>query len=140
MRQENSASAPGFGAPRHPWFTVARAGLIVWRMPARMTNDDVMEGIAALASYFEKAPGVSAWILDMSNVEEITPMQRKLFADSERRIAPLTKIFVSRLAYVVPSPLIRAILTAYFWVWHPPYPYEVFGERNSAEAWALGKK
>lgn len=74
----------------------------------------------------------------MSDLEEISASQRKIFADNEHRITPMSKVHVTRLAYVVTKPIVRAALTAYFWIFKPPYPHRIFAERAQAEAWILG--
>jgi hypothetical protein len=125
-------------APQHPWFIDSRKNLIVVRLPPKPTNDEVLACTTAMERFQTKNQLTSAWVADLTQLAEITAAQRKMFADHEQRVAHLTKLNVSRLAYVVSNPIIRAALTAFFWICVPPYPHRVFADRAAAEAWALG--
>lgn len=125
-------------APQHPWFKESRKDLIVLRLPAKPTNDQVHDCTDAMGQYISSTRKASPWVVDLSDLQEISAAQRKAFADHERNVAKLSTMYVQRMAYVVATPLIRAALTAYFWIWQPTYPYRVFSLRTAAEKWALG--
>jgi len=111
------------------------------RLPPSPTNEEVLACTAAMERFKTKTPPRQrAWVADLTYLTDISAAQRKMFAEHERRLALLSKLFVSRLAYVVSSPIIRAALTAFFWVCVPAYPHRVFTDRAAAEAWALDIK
>lgn len=112
--------------------------MIVLRFPPVPTNEEVRTATMAMREFFEQKKTARPWLVELSYLEEITATQRKLLADYENDVIPLAKQYVIRLGYVVTKPLIRAALTAYFWILRPPpYPNRVFSERAAAEAWVL---
>lgn len=126
-------------APKHPWFNTSTDRMVVLRFPAVPTNDEVRSATVAMVDFYEQKRTARPWIIELSDLEEITASQRRMLADYEHRVIPLSTLYVKRLAYVVTKPLIRAALTAYFWILRPPpYPYRVFSDRALAEAWVLG--
>lgn len=125
-------------APKHPWFATSTDRLIVMRFSHTPTNDEARAVTTAMMAFMMTKPEPRPWIVDMLDVDEISASQRKIFADNEHRMAPMSKVHVTRLAYVVSKPIVRAALTAYFWIFKPPYTSRVFSERGPAEAWALG--
>lgn len=124
--------------PKHPWFATSTDRLIVMHFSRAPTTDEARAVTAAIAAFLEKKPSPCPWLVEMSDTAEIGASQRKVFADNEERISSLSKQHVTRLAYVVSKPIVRAALTAYFWMFKPPYPYRLFSARGPAEAWALG--
>ena len=125
-------------APKHPWFATSTERMVVMHFSRMPTNDEVRDVAASIAAFLEKKPEPRPWIVEMSDLEEISASQRKILADNEDRVASMSKKHVMRLAYVVSKPFARAALTAYFWILRPPYPHRVFAERKPAEAWLLG--
>lgn len=125
-------------APNHPWFATSTERMIVMHFSRVPTKDEARAVTASMVAFLEKKPEPRPWIVEMSDVEEISATLRKTFADNEERIAPMSKNHVTRLAYVVSKPIVRAALTAYFWLFKPPYPYRIFTARGPAEAWVLG--
>lgn len=125
-------------APDHPWFATSTERLIVMQFSRMPTKDEAQAVTASIVAFLERKPQPRPWIIEMSDVEEISASLRKIFADNEDRIAPMSKRHVTRLAYVVSKPIVRAALTAYFWIFKPPYPYRIFSDRGPAEAWVLG--
>lgn len=124
-------------APKHPWFATSTDGLIVMRFSRVPSNEEARAVTSAMMAFMETKPEPRPWIVDMLDVDEINASQRKIFADNEHRMAPMSKVHVTRLAYVVSKPIVRAALTAYFWIFKPPYPSRVFSDRAPAEAWVL---
>lgn len=124
-------------APQHPWFRESRKDLIVLRLPPKPTIEDVHGCTAAMTRHITSTTTRVPWVVDLSDLLEISAAQRKAFADQERSVGHLSEMYVQRMAYVASTPLVRAALTAYFWIWEPTYPHRVFGQRDAAQDWAL---
>ena len=46
---------------------------------------------------------------------------------------------VHALGVVVPSPTVRGVLTAIFWIEPPPVPHKIFGTTGEATTWARAR-
>ena len=68
-------------APQHPWFNESRKDLIVLRLPPKPTNDEVSGCTDAMGQYISSTRKASPWVVDLSDLQEITAGQRKAFAD-----------------------------------------------------------
>lgn len=130
-------SASVSSAPAHTWFSESRPGLVVQRFPRQFDDADVQRAIATLEDFFRATERPQAWIIDLSAIEGSTARQRVWFAEYEKRVAEMTSRYVTRAAYIAPSPIVRGILTAIFWIQSPVYPHRVFSDRASGERWAL---
>jgi hypothetical protein len=77
-----------------------------------------------------------AVILDATEAERPTALQRKRQAEWIGRHQTQLATFCMGTAYVIGSPLIRGALTAILWVQPPPNPHTVVGTLEEATRWA----
>lgn len=110
--------------------------IILVAPPVVMPNDHYM---ADLAEYFrseaETRGGAYATVLDLSQNQTITPRQRKYMAGRLELQAKSGSNNVCT-ALIFSSGLLRGLLTAIFWLRSPPFPVEVFPDREAAFTWA----
>ena len=72
---------------------------------------------------------------DFSKAETISPQQRRLQADWNTREADAVRSTTVAMAFVVPTALIKGMLTAIFWLKPPNTEHAVFDTRAEALAW-----
>jgi hypothetical protein len=75
-------------------------------------------------------------IFDLSRTGTPTPVQRQLLAAHMKKNRELIRRNVQALGVVVPSSLLRGVLTAIFWIEAPPVPHLIFGTATEAATWA----
>jgi len=112
-------------------------GAIVTVSPPRELTDEVVASVLHDLEARLARGGSYGLIFDLSTAGTPNAVQRQLLAGHMRKNKELIARSVRRLAVVAPSSLVRGMLTAIFWIQPPPVPYEVFGTRNEAIAWAL---
>jgi hypothetical protein len=116
---------------------VSDDGSIVTVSPPRELTDEVVVAVLRDLEARLARGGSYGLIFDLSKAGTPNAVQRQLLAAHMRKNRALIERNVRRLAVVAPSSLVRGVLTAIFWIEPPPVPYEVFGSRNEAIAWAL---
>lgn len=80
-----------------------------------------------------------AWITDLERPERISKAHQKTIAAFEARVAELDRKHCAASALVVQRSVIRAVMTAVFWVHPPVYPYHLVPSREAAlDACAAG--
>lgn len=80
--------------------------------------------------------GPHAIVMDLRGSQGITTEQRRMMLSRMEERGGRTSCL--GLAMVFESKVLRAILTAMFWVRSPPYPTRVFADRESAFGWCRG--
>lgn len=77
-----------------------------------------------------------AWVVDLSAIREASASQRKIFAEHLARFEAHDIAYNCGSALVVPSAVLRGLVTAVFWVKPPKFPNQLFEKREDALAWA----
>src|SRR5262249_31740331 len=114
-------------------------GVIVTVTPPSGLSD---AGIASILSELEtRMARGSKYVLvfDLSGGGTPTPVQRKLLAAHMQKNKALIGRWVHALGVVVPSSIVRGMLTAIFWLEAPPVPCQMFGTADEAAFWARGQ-
>ena len=75
-------------------------------------------------------------VVDLTHAAPLSAKQRGAQAQWMKENEELIRAVSLGAAYVVPSPLIRGVLTAVFWVRPPLEPYGLFATRDEAFEWA----
>jgi hypothetical protein len=78
-------------------------------------------------------------IFDLSLASPLTAKQRKYQAEWLADNAPLMRFSMAALAYVVPDPIVRGVLTALFWIARPPVRHVLSSTIDEALAWSLAQ-
>ena len=102
--------------------------------PARPTDADIETFLRKNVELLER--NIShATIVDMSEVVEANPNQRKVVATFVRDYREELKRLRTCTAFVVPSPLNRGIVTAIMWLQRPPYDFALLPTLADAQKW-----
>ncbi len=90
-------------------------------------------------SLYAKDAPLRAVLIDARHAAPPTATQRQLQAQWQRVHAPKLYALTTGVAFVIPSPLIRSLLTAVFWIQSLPCPHEVFASVEDALSWSVSK-
>ena len=110
--------------------------LVVTPPERRVTDAELLEFLDTHCTLFDMLEGPSACVLDLRECAAMPPAQRKML--TERMIE--AKEFQEGTtcgAMVFTSRLLRAMLTAIFWMYKPQYPTRVFNDLDDATEWAM---
>ena len=81
-----------------------------------------------------------AFVVDATDAEgRPSATQRRLQVEWIRANAQTIKTFCRGGAFVLPSPVVRGIVTAIHWLSPPPYPFAIFAKKTEAIAWCRAK-
>lgn len=120
----------------HPWLDDRRAPLYVVTYPVERTDPDVRAAHADIERIYRETNEPVAWVVDASNVSSAPATQRKIVAEHEERVRPFARRRAAGLALVITNAFVRGIFTAVTWMTPLKYPHKIFGDRESAIAWA----
>lgn len=123
----------------HPWIDVKDFPLLRQRYPANFSDSDLEAFIVSLQQVIPAIEQPFAWVVDVDAMVKSTAHQRKIMAESEKRMAEHDRMFCVGSALYVANPIIRGIVTAVFWLSPPVYPYTLVGDLKAGENWALRK-
>jgi hypothetical protein len=113
-----------------------RVGSIVWVTPPEKPTDAAIEGVLAELREHQRGSEPYVLLFDMASSGVPTPLQRKRIATHMQENAENIRRMVRGLGIIAPSPLVRGVVVALFWVAPPKVPYRIFGHRAEAVAWA----
>jgi hypothetical protein len=123
----------------HPWINTARAPLYTVVFPATTTDADVVSFASAREEWATRARYPVAWVVDLSNITNATPTQRRLFSEHLERFESHDIAYNQGSALVVPNAVLRGIVTAVFWMKRPRFPNECFATLAEATHWATAQ-
>lgn len=122
--------------PVHPWIDLQEAPLYVMHFPVEASDDQVRDFCAVRETWAKTATHRCAWVADLTDLARVPPTQRKLFADHLKRFETHDVQYNQGSAIVVPSAMLRGVMTAVFWMSPPKFPNRAFATRKEAIAWA----
>ncbi len=93
------------------------------------TLERFLAGVERAVGKFERP---YAWITDLERPERISKTHQKIIAAFEARVADLDRAHCAASALVVQRGVIRAVMSAVFWVHPPVYPYRLVASREAA--------
>jgi hypothetical protein len=109
-----------------------------WVTPPRELTDGIVREITdALSARLRRGEPYAA-IFDLSDAGVPTAVQRQMLATHMRSNGDLIAKWVRALAVVAPSPVVRGVATAIFWIEPPRVPHRVLATPREAETWARG--
>lgn len=121
---------------QHPWLDPTDAPLLRLTCPVTYEPHETLAMFEVVLAFYAVNDQPFAWVVDASNVKGSSAQERKITADYEQRAAEHLKRFNRGTAFVLPSAIVRGIVTAIYWLVPPPYPHRVFSNVPDAEAWA----
>ena|GEM_PF-807981 len=120
----------------HPWISNDLMPIYLWTFPSETTDEELSACVRAREDWASRARYHFAWVIDLSNVTKAPPTQRKAFAEHLKRLEEFSGRWNAGSALVVPSPWLRGLVTAVFWLSPPRYPHKIFAELLPAKRWA----
>ena len=111
--------------------------LVLMEFPERRVSDAalhaLLDHLEAVEREAVKAREKGFFITDLTRVREVAPAsQRKYVGEWLKRTAPLQKAAGVGGANVAPSPILRGVITAVFWIKPSPTPSIFVATRNEA--------
>lgn len=122
--------------PNHPWIRVIEGPLFRQTLPASATDEELASMLNEVERITRAMQTPYGWVTDISQVTRATAVQRRMYADSEQRLAPWDAQYCAGTGVCCKNAMTRGILTAVQWLSPPTYPMKVFTSSAEAEAWA----
>jgi hypothetical protein len=116
-------------------FDRSRWPIVVVELEGKPTDDDVetyLRGLGALLT--EDTRGVL--VIDMARAQPSAPAQRRRVGEWMRAHRAEMAARGRGAAFVIPSGLMRFVLSSVFLIQRPPMPYTVVSTLDEALAWA----
>jgi hypothetical protein len=112
---------------------------LLWVTPPKALTDAAVQEITDALSRRLRRDEPYAALFDLSDAGIPTAKQRQMLAAHMRRNSELIQRWVRGLAVIAPSPLVRGVATAIFWLEPPRVAHDVFSTTREAEAWARAR-
>ncbi len=125
-----------YPVPNHKWVSVIEAPLYGQRLPAQSTDEELAEMLAEVERITKTIDSPLGWVTDVSNILRATPLQRKMYAESDERLKELDAKLCTGTAIICSGAFTRGIVTAVHWIATPVYPFKIFSSRREGERWA----
>ncbi len=104
------------------------------------TDEDFARYLTTLhASLYSPRAGKRLLVIDATECAPTPATQRRLQAQWMKEHADRIRRYTVGVAFVIPSGLIRGMLTAIFWIQPLPSPHEVCATLEQALAWGDGQ-
>jgi hypothetical protein len=136
MPEETNDSKTKLVAVDHPWISNELIPIYRWTFPAQADDEELMACLRARNEWARRARHHFAWIIDLSNVTRATATQRRAVSEHLKRHEEFSARWNVGSALIVPSPWLRGLVTAVFWISPPRYPHATFSDPGEAERWA----
>lgn len=111
--------------------------VVVVTPPPEPANEPMLE--AFMNDWVTKTrhrAGSYVCVLDLRRSGHMSPAQRRTLTDWMNKSRDGLARTCLGTALIFDSALLRAMLTAVFWAFRPPYPTQVFSTRHEAIGWA----
>lgn len=132
----NRSFMPAYPVPQHKWLSAIEAPLYGQSLPPEASDADLAEMLAEIERITTSISGPLGWVTDLSNILRATPKQRKMYAESDQRLAQWDARWCAGTAIICAGAFTRGIVTAVHWVSPPVYPFNIFSSRREGERWA----
>ncbi len=111
--------------------------IVLTEFPEKRVADEalhaVLDHLEALLNEAARIRQKLFFITDLTLMREITPAsQRQYTGDWTRKVSGLSKAASVGSSTVTPSPILRGIITAVFWIQPPPTPTSSVSTRHEA--------
>ncbi len=117
-------------------FDESRRPLVTARLWGALSDDQFRAYLAAYDGVMDRGTQRVVLVIDARQVAPAPASQRKMQADWLVVRAPRVRELLIGMAFVISSPIVRALITAVFW-WKPlPCPYTVLATMHDALDWA----
>ena len=120
----------------HPWISNDLMPIYRCTFPSETTIEELKTYFRARDDWASRVRYHFAWVFDLSHVAKAPATHRKALAEHLKRHEAFSARWNAGAALVVPSPWLRGLVTAVFWISPPTYPHRTFSEPLEAERWA----
>ena len=114
---------------------VSRWPLLVIKFDGDATDEEYAASLLERTTLLRRREKYAV-LLDASTCGDMPARQRKLEADWTRQNHEMLAQYLVGIAFVFKSPVLRAALTAIFWLQPFSWPYEIMATLPEAELWA----
>ena len=121
---------------QHPWIDSSRAPLYVLTFPSSTTDAELSACCVAREVWAEQVRYPVAWVVDLSAIRAVTARQRRIFGEHLGRVERHNITYNQGAALIVPSTVLRGVVTATFWIKAPRFTYQLFATRKEGLEWA----
>jgi hypothetical protein len=111
-------------------------GAAVWVSPPAVLSDEIVLGITHGLNQRLRRGAPYVALFDLSGAGVPNAKQRQILASHMRSNAELIEQWVRGLGVIAPSPVVRGVATAIFWLEPPRVPHRVHATAGEADAWA----
>lgn len=119
----------------HPWFDATHAPVYGFRFPERMENADLERYCNWFSGWYSLQTGPIGMICDMSRTLIVSPAQRGLWTNFERRSEADLRRVLRGVAIVLTSRVVRGVVTATYWMNRPVYDWEIVATWTRGREW-----
>lgn len=119
------------------WFPIVLA-----RPAGTATDADHLEFLAATGELLERRRAARqrfVLILDLSRAGPLNSLQRRRQVDWLSKYRPILEEISVGMAFVIPSLILRGVLTSMFWLVPPPTTHIIVVDLDQAIRWALDR-
>jgi hypothetical protein len=99
------------------------------------TTEELSEFFAAYTAMLRARREAYVLIIDLRRSADMPAAQRKVLTDYMKKQEDVVRMRCAGTALIFESAVMRAVLTAIFWVKQPPQEVRVFGNVQEAVAW-----
>lgn len=121
------------------WFLGIVQGVQVVYMDGRVTADAFARYLRVLAQVIDEQTVPQGVLYDIPEPASLTARRRKALAEVLERRRVRVRALTLGYALVTPSPFVRGILTAVFWLAPPPYESKVAGSLQDGFRWLAAR-
>lgn len=125
-----------FPVPTHDWLSIIEGPLYGQVLPPRATDEELAAMLADVERITTTIGSFLGWVTDLSNILQVTPRQRKMYADSDERLRSHDAARCAGTAIICSGGFTRGIVTAVHWLTPPAYPFRIFSDWLEGERWA----
>ncbi len=122
---------------------MARINLDIGRWPVPVVTPEGVVSDEELSAFFDQYSGMLrvkrepySIVIDLRRSADMPAKQRKTLTDYMKKQELVAGMYCAGTALVFESSIMRAILTAIFWIKQPPQEVRVFTNLQEAEDWA----
>jgi len=132
-------SQPTYIRIPHPWIRHDLLPIYEWVFPVDPTDEELLSFIEAREEWAKVAQYPVAWLVELSNITKVSPMQRRLFAEHLKRFEAHDVKWTAGVGLIVPNAFIRGLVTAVHWLTPPKYANQAFKRRVDALDWVRAR-
>ncbi len=120
---------------RHPWVDSSAAPIYRVTFPVSASDEQLLAYCRSVESWSNQVSYGVAWLMDLSQVEQVSAQQRATFAKFMEAMGAFDRRYTKATAMILPNALLRGVATAIFWLYAPPFEHKTFSDCGAGRAW-----